>query len=766
MVCWMSEQNDQSIAGVSLPYRWQMLDILKPILFEELHIFVKIHFCLGLISKEKKRGTSVENIFNDAQKVSPPKELDEIQLIFSDLGIKKLYIKILKSKHICSLIDELTKNEINRIKDYKQNINQKLQLLEFFTQSVDGSGPKGFSGRGPEGFSTKGLDQFIDHLVLNDCTKGSILFPYLQNAFLPIKCALLNPNAKVTAFEINTKQYAFAKLLKLFFNLQPLQLINTSWLHSSLGEADEIELFNIIINTPPLGLSIREPVPDPENYPPEFNRSVKTTEVYEQHKMLRHLKEGGSGYLLTGRSFAFASRNVFKFARKKLLTDGNIQTILKLPGDLLSATSIDTILFHITKKTNSKVQFIDTNECFRRESRFKLGFSEQMSSDIFGAISSRNSLKHRVKLVSTKDLIDDNCDLDPNRFVDNSEAAQTRRRLLANYSDYEEVSLGSESVCKSIRRYSTVSDFKPETSVILPQIPTKNLKPTSQIGDIRPGHYVIELNTTKLLPGYLLHFLKSELGQLTLELAARSAYIPTLSIKDVRELKIPLPLLDVQKNIETAFNKLEAVNLEVSNINRDLSSSPTNVETLSLKLDEILGVLTELTEPEKAFNKILQGEGEYLEFKETFSLDVRRIKNDENYEAIKENKIEHSSLKTIAAFMNTKGGDLFIGVDDDAVVIGVDEEIGQFHRGSLDKYLLHLHNRIQDRFETPIINLLSVKTLNFSGKTVINLQVLPSKKDPIFLNPDSGFYVRSTPATEKLTGNFMFTYIKDRFSLT
>ena len=254
------------------------------------------------------------------------------------------------------------------------------------------------------------------------------------------------------------------------------------------------------------------------------------------------------------------------------------------------------------------------------------------------------------------------------------------------------------------------------------------------------------------------------MGQLTLDLAARSTYIPTLSMKDVMELKIPLPRLEVQKNILTAVDKLEAVNTEISDITNDLSSGPTNVDILTSKLDDILNALNELTEPEKAFSKILQGEGELIEFKETFSLDVRRFKNDNNYKATKEEKIEHSSLKTIAAFMNAKGGDLFIGVDDNAVVLGIEAELIKFHKNSLDQYLLHLNNRIQDRFETPVMNMLSVRPLKLSGKIVINIQVSPSKNDPIFLKPNSDFYVRSTPSTEKLTGNGMFSYIKERFS--
>lgn len=761
----MLEPNERSTVKRLDRYHERMTAILKPIIFpyEHLFNFPAIHLCLGLIFEEMKLGTNVKDIFvassdtpNDVQSISVSKGIAKVQLIFSGLEIEFIYNNILQIEDIYSTVNELTKNEIDFFKKNKQNPNQQLYLLEFFTKIID--------GRGSGIISTKGLDQFIDQLVLNDRSNSNTLFPYLQNAFLPIKFALLNPNAKVTAFEINNTKYAFAELLKFFYNLEALMLVNASWLHSSLEKAGEIERYDNIINIAPLGLRLNPAVPDPENYPPEFNKSSKTAEVYEQHKLLRHLKENGDGYLLTGRSFAFAARNVFKFARHKLLTDKSIKTIFKLPGGLLSSTMIETVLFHLTKKPNSKVQFVDTNECFQKISRSELGFLQSGYDGIFDAISGRTQLENRVKQVGTEDLIDNDYEIDPNRYVDNSEAAQTRRRLLANYSDYEEVSLGSESITKSIKRYSMVSDFKAESSFILPKVPTKNLKPTSQLKDIKPNHYVIELNTTKLLPGYLLHFLKSELGQLTLDLAARSAYIPTLSTKDVMDLKIPLPSLEVQKNIDNAFNKLEAVNLGISGITEDLSNRPAEVETLISKLNDILDALNELTESEKAFSKILQGEGQLVEFKETFSLDTKRFKYDKDYNLIKEDKIEHSSLKTIAAFMNADGGDLFIGVNDDAVVTGVDEEIDQFYKGSLDKYLLHFNNRIQDRFETPINNMLSVQPIKISEKMIINVQVLPSRNDPIFLKPNSEFYVRSTPATEQLSGTAMLTFIKQRFS--
>ena len=752
----MLKDNDQSIIKALRIYQNNMSDIMFPILPFDNSLFIRCHLCLFLVCKKNKIKVSVKNILTDIKNRSFSDIIPDIQSIFYTLDVMKYYDKIIRSDDFCTMIDAETKNVINLLNGSNKSIETQLDLLDFFTENLD--------GRRDDVLSSKGLDQFVDQLALNNLSNENILFPYLQNAYLPIRTALLNPNSKITAYEIITIKHAYATLLKLFFNLQSLRLINKSWLHQSISNAGDVELYDLILNFAPLGLSLTSPVPDPENYPKEFNRSTKTTEVYEQHKMLRHLKDNGNGYLLTGKYFSFSAKNVFKFVRGKLLKDQNIQTIFRLPGGLLSSTMIESLLFHLTKNNNLEVQFVDTTECFKKISRTELILSQSGTDDIFNAINEGRTLEHRIEKINAQSLISNVSDIDPNRFVDNSEAAQTRRRLLANYSDYDEVYLGSEEVSKSIKSYSTVNDFKPEISVILPKIPTKNLKPISEITNIKPDQYVIELDTNKLLPGYLLHFLKSQLGQLTLDLAARSTYIPTLSMKDVMELKIPLPRLEVQKNIVTAVDKLEAVNTELSDITNDLSSSPTNVEILTSKLDDILNALNELTEPEKAFSKILQGEGELIEFKETFSLDVRRFKNDNNYKATKEEKIEHSSLKTIAAFMNAKGGDLFIGVDDNAVVLGIEAELIKFHKNSLDQYLLHLNNRIQDRFETPVMNMLSVKPLKLSGKIMINIQVSPSKNDPIFLKPNSDFYVRSTPSTEKLTGNGMFSYIKERFS--
>lgn len=62
-------------------------------------------------------------------------------------------------------------------------------------------------------------------------------------------------------------------------------------------------------------------------------------------------------------------------------------------------------------------------------------------------------------------------------------------------------------------------------------------------------------------------------------------------------------------------------------------------------------------------SKISRGESMHTEFKSTLRYNVKASQNDP--------KLEHAVLKTLAAFMNSKGGTLFVGVNDEGEVVGL-----------------------------------------------------------------------------------------------
>ncbi len=73
---------------------------------------------------------------------------------------------------------------------------------------------------------------------------------------------------------------------------------------------------------------------------------------------------------------------------------------------------------------------------------------------------------------------------------------------------------------------------------------------------------------------------------------------------------------------------------------------------------------------------IKQGESKTLEFKSTLRWNLVEDRKDDKV-------ITHAALKTVAAFLNTEGGDLLLGVADDGSVVGIEvdrfESNDQFH---------------------------------------------------------------------------------------
>jgi hypothetical protein len=150
---------------------------------------------------------------------------------------------------------------------------------------------------------------------------------------------------------------------------------------------------------------------------------------------------------------------------------------------------------------------------------------------------------------------------------------------------------------------------------------------------------------------------------------------------------------------------------------------------------------------------INMGESDNMEFKSSFRWDIRQNK--------KNPAIEHASLKTMAAFLNSDGGDLLIGVEDDGNILGV--EIDNFPND--DKFLLHLWGLIKTTMGQDISPYLKTTLEKFGDKTVCRISCKPSPK-PIFLRQkgfDESFYIRIGPSTGSLEISEALKYISEHF---
>lgn len=174
-------------------------------------------------------------------------------------------------------------------------------------------------------------------------------------------------------------------------------------------------------------------------------------------------------------------------------------------------------------------------------------------------------------------------------------------------------------------------------------------------------------------------------------------------------------------------------------------------DNLGQKLYKVLAE-DNLSEEDQIKLLLPKGESKTLEFKETFSLDVKK--------GTKEKYIEKSALKTIGAFLNSGGGELLIGVNDDGDVLGIDEEISKFYKNE-DKYLLNFKNHLKSKIGEGFYPLIDYKVVQVDGKNVVRVSC-GMANSPCFLD-DTEFYVRSGPATDMLEGRKQHEYIKERF---
>lgn len=155
---------------------------------------------------------------------------------------------------------------------------------------------------------------------------------------------------------------------------------------------------------------------------------------------------------------------------------------------------------------------------------------------------------------------------------------------------------------------------------------------------------------------------------------------------------------------------------------------------------------------------IKRGESKTLEFKSTLRWNLKEDRQDDKV-------VTHAVLKTIAAFLNTEGGDLLIGVADDGSIVGIERD--QLEND--DKFMRHLaqvvRNGLGDRAGTCIDP--KVQVVNGNTVCVVSCQRSP---EPVLLRwkgmetgPDGDFFVRSGPGTVKLAPDSAREYIRTRF---
>jgi len=217
--------------------------------------------------------------------------------------------------------------------------------------------------------------------------------------------------------------------------------------------------------------------------------------------------------------------------------------------------------------------------------------------------------------------------------------------------------------------------------------------------------------------------------------------------------------VNTRENVRLTFDhKVEQVIQEIVDSNFELYKRITDDRAFGEALRNYL-FDQYLRAHRQAEELIKRGESKTLEFKSTLRWSLKEARQDDK-------ALTHAVLKTIAAFLNTEGGDLLIGVADDGSIVGIEPD----RLENDDKFMRHLaqvvRNGLGDRAGTCI----DPTTQIVQGKTVCVVSCQRSP-EPVFLkwkgleaNPEGDFFVRSGPGTVCLASDSAQQYIRTRFA--
>jgi predicted HTH transcriptional regulator len=122
--------------------------------------------------------------------------------------------------------------------------------------------------------------------------------------------------------------------------------------------------------------------------------------------------------------------------------------------------------------------------------------------------------------------------------------------------------------------------------------------------------------------------------------------------------------------------------------------------------------------------------------------------------------MEHAALKTLAAFLNSKGGTLFIGVNDEGEVIGLESD----NFPNEDKMALHLDNLIKSQLGGAVFACIKTTFAELGRKRFLAIECTQSDK-PVFLKYglNEEFYIRAGASSPALPPSQAHEYIQQRF---
>ena len=263
---------------------------------------------------------------------------------------------------------------------------------------------------------------------------------------------------------------------------------------------------------------------------------------------------------------------------------------------------------------------------------------------------------------------------------------------------------------------------------------------------------------------YIISYLRTMQGQddflAKASQATSGAFIPRLSLADLASIQIPvLPSIELARLGDRQIEQTKKADLlklksELESKDAEIAALKAQNADLAAFYEDRLRTIQSQIATNDLLSRIKHGETAQLEFKSSLRWNIHRQANGP--------EIENAVLKTVAAFCNTKGGELLIGVSPENEVIGVESD--RFPDN--DKFMLHLRNLLADRMKPCLVECVEFDMVSVSGKWICHVKCRGSSKG-VWLKTDktapAQFFVRQGPSSTQLDGPDAVDYIQEHF---
>tara|TARA_B100000886_G_scaffold112810_1_gene75837 strand:+ start:339 stop:2219 length:1881 start_codon:yes stop_codon:yes gene_type:complete len=366
----------------------------------------------------------------------------------------------------------------------------------------------------------------------------------------------------------------------------------------------KFEQSGLTFAAPAFGIRVKEGYFHIDDYAPfeEDQESKLIKDIHSKLIYLAHLNTNETTIAITNLGTLWTKTNGINYFRKIIIENNWLDAVIKLPTNIYSGSSIPCALL-ILKKGRSKkdkVQFIDFSDC-KKDEGVKRGIlvipPEEINSLIKLYIQKKKS---SISIsVETNKILSNNYDLNTSRYLISEEAQKvfeifkTRDSLtldsLVNFvrsipirtSKENDSSFGgeiNEIMFSDINQVGEIINTTKKIKV------SKEFLSKSNIPFVKKGDLIISIKGSlgkigvisrdlpDTIPGtsfcilrprekslidiqFILQYLRSEIGQKMFSNYGRGNFIDFLSINDLKNIEIPIPTLEEQKDAKKILKR-------------------------------------------------------------------------------------------------------------------------------------------------------------------------------------------------------------------